>query len=66
MSDFNEIEFSPQIFPKYTNIKLHENSSSGILVVPCGQTDVRTEMAKLAVDFKIFRKRLKNEPRVCD
>jgi hypothetical protein len=35
-------EFSPQFFEKYSNIKFHENLSSGIQVVPCGWTDGQT------------------------
>ena len=34
-----KLEFSGQIFEKLLDIKFHENSSSGSLVVPCGQTD---------------------------
>ena len=34
-----KLEFSPQIFDKYPNIKFHENPSSGSRVVPCGRTD---------------------------
>ena len=36
-----KLEFSGQIFffEKYTNVKFHENPSSGSRVVPCGQTD---------------------------
>jgi hypothetical protein len=49
-SDFNELGFSRQIFKKYSNIKFHENPSSGSRVVPCGQTD-RT---KLIVAFRNF------------
>jgi len=30
-----------QFFLKYSNIKFHENLSSGNLVVPCGQTGGR-------------------------
>jgi hypothetical protein len=33
------IEFSRQIFKKHSNIKFHENPSSGSRVVPCEQTD---------------------------
>jgi hypothetical protein len=40
-------EFSPQIFEKSSNIKFHENPSSGSRVVPCrwadGETDGRTD-----------------------
>jgi hypothetical protein len=34
---------SRQIFLEYTNIKFHENPSSGSRVVPCGRTDVHDE-----------------------
>jgi len=34
-----KLEFSWHIFEKYSNIKFHENLSSDIRVVPCGQTD---------------------------
>jgi len=37
-----KLEFSRQIFEKYSNIKFHENSSSGSRVVPRGRTDRRT------------------------
>jgi len=42
--------FSQQVFEKYWNIKLHENSSSGSRVFPCGQTD----MTRLTVAFRNF------------
>ena len=32
------LEFSGQIFEKYSNIKFHKNPSSGSPVVPCGKT----------------------------
>jgi hypothetical protein len=38
LSDFNETEFSGQIFKKYSTIKFHENLSCG-QVVPCGHMD---------------------------
>jgi hypothetical protein len=34
-----KFKFSQQIFKKFSNIKFHENPSSGSRVVPCGQTD---------------------------
>jgi len=37
-----KFEFSQQIFEKSSNIKLHENPSFGSRIVPCGQTDGRT------------------------
>jgi len=46
------LEFSPQIFEKSSNIKFHENPSSGTPVVPCG----RTNTIKLTVVFRIFVK----------
>jgi len=36
-------EFSQQIFGKASNIKLHENQSSGRRVVPQGETDTHDE-----------------------
>ena len=47
-----------QICEKYTNIKLHENPSSGRRV-PCGRMDRRTDMMKLIVAFRSFA----NEPK---
>ena len=38
-----KVEFSRQIFAKYSDIKFHENSSSGSRVVPWGQTDWQTD-----------------------
>jgi hypothetical protein len=37
-----KLEFSGQIFEKCAIIKFRENPSSGIRVVPCGQTDGQT------------------------
>jgi hypothetical protein len=34
-----KLEFSRQIFEKYSNMKFHENPSSGSRVVPCGRAD---------------------------
>jgi hypothetical protein len=36
------IELSGQNFEKYSDMKFHENPSSGSRVVPCGQTDGQT------------------------
>jgi len=46
-----KLEFSGQIFEKYLDIKFHENSSSGSLVVPCGQTDWHDEARSLFSQF---------------
>jgi hypothetical protein len=45
-----KLEFSRQILEKYSNIKFHENASSGSWVVPCG----RTEMTTLMFVFRNF------------
>ena len=39
LSYFNEIEFSRQIFDKYTSIKLHEDPFSGSRGVPCERAE---------------------------
>jgi len=46
-----KLAFSRQRFEKSSNIKFHENSSSGTPVVPCGRTVRRTDMTKLIVAF---------------
>jgi hypothetical protein len=38
-----KLEFSHQILEKYSNIRFHENPSSGCRVVPCVQTDGQRE-----------------------
>jgi len=37
-----KLEFSRQVFEKYSSIKFHENPSSGSRVVPCGRADRQT------------------------
>ena len=51
-----KLEFSRQIFEKVSNIKFHQNPSSGSRVVPCGRTD----MTKLIVAFRNFANVPKN------
>ena len=38
-----KFEFSRHILEKYSNIKFHENLSSGNLVISCGQMDGQTD-----------------------
>jgi len=52
-----KLKFSQQIFEKYSNVKFHENPSSGSRVVPRGQIDGRTDMTKLIVVFSQFCER---------
>jgi hypothetical protein len=49
-----KLEFSRQIFEKYSKIKYYENPTSGSRVVSRGQTDGRTDMAKLIVALAIL------------
>jgi hypothetical protein len=58
-----KLEFSRQIFEKYSNIKFHENPCSGSRVVPCGRTEGWTDMTKLIVTFRIFANSPKNRQR---
>jgi len=51
-----KLEFSRQIFEKYSNVKFHENPSGGSRVVSCGRTDKVT----LKVAFRNFVNALKN------
>jgi len=45
-----KLEFSQQIFKKYSNIKFTENLFSGSTVITCGETD----MMKSIVAFHNF------------
>jgi len=47
-----KFEFCQQIFEKSSNVKFHENPSSGNRVVPCGQKD--TDIVKLTAAFRDF------------
>ena len=68
-----KIEFSQQIFEKYSYIKFHENVSSRSRVFPCGRTDGRTDkredrqtdMTKLIVAFRNFANAPKNYNFTC-
>jgi hypothetical protein len=54
------LEFSGQTFDKNSNIRFHENLSSGSRVVSSGQTDGRTDMTKLIVAIPNFANAPKN------
>jgi hypothetical protein len=64
LSDFHKTSLFFTVFEKYSNIKFHENSSSGSKVVPCRQmdrqTDGQTDMTKPIVSFHIFANAPKN------
>jgi len=49
-----KLEFSRQISEKYSDIKFHKDPSIGSRVVPCGQTEGRTDMTRLFVSFRNF------------
>jgi len=53
-----KFKFSRQILEKkkHSNIKFHENPSSGSRIVPCGRTDIK----KLKRPFRNFAKAPKN------
>jgi len=55
-----KVEFSPQIFERYSNNKFHENPQSGSPVVPCRRTYGQTDMMKLIVVFHNFADAPKN------
>jgi hypothetical protein len=55
-----KLEYPLQIFEKQSNVKFHENRSSGSRVDPCGQTDRHDE----AVTCRNFAKAPVNGVRV--
>ena len=48
-----------RLFEKSSNIKFHENLSSGNRVVPCRQTDGQTNMTKLILTYRNLQTHLK-------
>ena len=54
-----KLEISQQIFIKTSNVKFHENPSSGCRVVPCGRTDRHNEANSRFSQF--YEKHLKTE-----
>jgi hypothetical protein len=61
LSDFNGAWIFSTDFRKITNIKFHENPSSGNRVVPRVQTDGWTDMTKLIFAFRNFANALEKE-----
>ena len=55
--------FSTDFFENSSNIKFHENSSSGSRVAPCGRKDRPTDMARLTVAFRNFANAPRNNRR---
>jgi hypothetical protein len=55
-----QLEFSGHIFEKYSNIKFHDNQSSGNRVVLWRWTDWQTDMTKPIVAFRNFANAPKN------
>jgi len=52
-----QFEFSRHIFEKYSNVKFHENPSTGTRVVFL-RSNGRADMTKLTVAFRNFAKRV--------
>jgi len=66
LSDFNETSLFSIDFRKYSNIKFHENPSSGSPVVACGRTGGRqTDMRKIIVAFRSFANAPKKDQVLC-
>jgi hypothetical protein len=59
-----KLEFSQQTFEKYSNIRFHENPSSGIRIVPRGWTGGQTKETdrhdEASSRFRNFAKAPKN------
>jgi len=51
----------PDSFSKKSNIKFHENPSSGSRAVVCGQTDGRRDITKPSVAFRNIANALKTD-----
>jgi hypothetical protein len=57
-----ELSFLDKFSKKSSNIKSHQNTSSGSRVIPCGRTDGGTDMTKLVVDFLNIANAPKSSP----
>ena len=58
LSDFTKLEISQPFFEKFSRIRFNKSLSSGSRVLPCEQTDRRTDMTKLMVALRNFAKAL--------
>ena len=58
-----EPEFSAHMLEESATVKFHENPSSGSRVVPCGGSDVQTDMTKLKVALRNSANAPKEEQR---
>jgi len=56
-----KLEFSRQIFEKYSNTKLHKTRPAGAEYHTDGRTDLQTDMTKVLVAFRNFTNATKNE-----
>jgi hypothetical protein len=54
-----KLEFSRQIFEKYSDIKFNDNPSSWSRVVPCGQTDRHEEANSHLSQFSESAKKMR-------
>jgi hypothetical protein len=57
-----KLEFSRQIFEKYSKVNFHKNPSSGSRIVPCERKDGLTDMTKLINALRSFA----NAPKKAD
>ena len=62
-----KLKFSWQIFEKSSNVKFHENPSSGNRALPCGRTDGRTDRHEEASSLfpQFCQKHLKTKHITC-
>jgi hypothetical protein len=60
-----KVEFSRQIYEKYSNNEFNENASSGSRVVPRGPTNGQTDKGKLIVALCNFANAPKKSFNLC-
>ena len=57
-----KLEFSRQIFEKYSDKTNHENPSSGRQIIPCGRMEGRIDRTNVVVAFRNFTNASKTFP----